>query len=75
MVDAHYIPAEWMEGWMDDHKDGWTEELDGRDRRLGEWMMNDGWMDRRVDTWLQGLMDDGWMDGSTDGWKGEQLTE
>jgi hypothetical protein len=48
---------------------------DGRDRRLGEWMMNDGWMDRRVDTWLQGLMDDGWMDGSTDGWKGEQLTE
>ena len=37
--------------------------MDRRDRRLGEWMMNDGWMDRRVDTWMM----DGWMDQQMDG--------
>lgn len=35
MVDAHYIPAEWMEGWMDDHKDGWTEE---RTEGIEDWV-------------------------------------
>ena len=30
-------------------------------------MMNDRWMDRRADRWLQGLMDDRWMDDHKDG--------
>lgn len=63
-----------MDGWMHDHKFGWTDRwMDGR--MNGRWKMDgqvstdmddDGLVDVKGDGWMDGLTDR-WVDGQTDG--------